>query len=139
MERIVLDTNALIQCIPIRSKYHIIWNKILDGSYQLCVSNAILNEYEEIIERLVDVSTAKFVINVILNNPNTVFINPTFNFVLIVADPDDDKFVDVAVAGRARFIVSDDKHFNVLKNIQFPRVEVVRVDKLYSDIVNQNN
>ena len=40
-------------------------------------------------------------------------------------DKDDNKFVDCAIAGNAQFIVTNDKHFEVLKNIQFPKVEVV--------------
>ncbi len=54
-------------------------------------------------------------------------ISPTYRFTLIVDDPDDDKFVDCAVAGNADFIVSHDKHYNVLKNIPFPKVNVIKI------------
>ena len=43
--RIVLDTNSLIQSIPERSPYFVVWKSILDGDNILCVSNEILNEY----------------------------------------------------------------------------------------------
>ena len=52
MSRIVLDTNSLVQCISPKSKYRKIWVCFLDGTNLLCVSNEILNEYEEILERL---------------------------------------------------------------------------------------
>ena len=50
MSRIVLDTNSLVQCISPKSKYRKIWDCFLDGTNLLCVSNEILNEYEEILE-----------------------------------------------------------------------------------------
>ena len=48
----------------------------------------------------------------------------------IYADPDDDKFVDCAVAANAKFIVTEDNHFNVLKNYVFPNVEIIKLDKI---------
>jgi len=42
-----------------------------------------------------------------------------------VADPDDNKFVDCAIACDAKYLVSDDKHFRVLGKIAFPKVEVL--------------
>ena len=57
---------------------------------------------------------------------------------LISKDPDDNKFVDCAIFGNADFIVSDDKHFKELENVDFPKVLVVRLDefaKRYKDII----
>ena len=47
---------------------------------------------------------------------------------LLKADEDDNKFVDCAIAGNAIFIVSEDKHFNELAMIPFPKVEVIGID-----------
>jgi len=41
-------------------------------------------------------------------------------------DPDDNKFFDCAVAGNADYIVSEDKHFNILKHIPFPSVNAIK-------------
>ena len=49
MRHVVLDTNALIQALPTRSRYHKIWTDFLAGRYCLCVSNEILTKYEEIL------------------------------------------------------------------------------------------
>ena len=46
---------------------------------------------------------------------------------MIRLDPDDDKFVDCAIASNADFIVTHDKHFNVLKDIDFPKVQTVNL------------
>jgi predicted nucleic acid-binding protein len=48
---------------------------------------------------------------------------------LINADPDDNKYTDCAIAGSANFIVSDDKHFLVLKAIPFPKITVLSIDE----------
>ena len=52
MERIVLDTNCLIQSISPRSPYRRIWDSFFDGTNLLCVTTSILNEYEEILNLL---------------------------------------------------------------------------------------
>ena len=108
MARLVLDTNSLIQCIAHRSHYHAIWLSLLDGRNNLCVTNEILEEYEEILERKASHTFAMLAINVILNNPHTIFVTPYYHFNLITVDFDDNKFVDCAVAGNAKFIVTED-------------------------------
>ena len=40
---------------------------------------------------------------------------------------DDNKFVDCAVAADAEFIVSNDKHFKVLEDIDWPKVTVLKI------------
>lgn len=126
--RIVLDTNSLVQCIAPRSHYRKIWDSYVEGDYVLCVSNEILNEYEEILERLAGVEVSKYAIEAILNSPHTLFCAPSYNFHLIEADPDDNKFVDCAVATGATCIVTEDHHFSVLSKIDFPKIVVVGID-----------
>ena len=49
-----------------------------------------------------------------------------FEWNAIVNDPDDNKFFDCAVAASADFIVTQDKHFNILKQIPFPSVVAIK-------------
>ena len=135
MSRIVLDTNSLIQCIPPKSRYHAIWQSFLSGKNTMCVSTEILVEYEEILQRLTDENTAQLVIGLIINNPNTQLFTPYYKFNLIVSDPDDNKFVDCAIAANAKYIVTEDKHFNVLKNYSFPRVDVTDLDSFLDEVI----
>lgn len=128
MGRIVLDTNSLIQSIPSRSRYHEIWQSFLDGTNILCVSTDILAEYEEILQRLTDEDTAQLIIELIINNPYTKFFTPHYKFNLIEADPDDNKFVDCAICANARFIVTEDHHFDVLNFCSFPKVDIIGID-----------
>ena len=130
MGRIVLDTNSLIQSIPSRSPYRPIWNSFMDGTNILCVSGEILNEYEEILERETSHAFALLAMNVIINNPYTIFVTPYYRFNLIKADPDDNKFVDCAVAGNARFVVTEDSHYKILREIDFPKVDIISLDDM---------
>lgn len=103
----------------------------------MCVTNEILEEYAEVIERMTDHEFAELAVDVIINNPYTEFITPYFKFNLIKEDPDDNKFVDCAVAGNAKFIVSEDRHYGVLKTIDFPKVEIIGLDEIMA-MLNQN-
>ena len=130
MARLVLDTNSLIQCIARRSRYHDLWLSLLDGRNMLCVTTEILEEYAEILERKTNPRFSELALNVIENNPYTLFVTPYYHFKLIAADPDDNKFVDCAVAANAKFIVTEDSHYNVLQDINFPKVEIIRLDEI---------
>ncbi|MBK7871122.1 MAG: hypothetical protein IPJ74_10745 [Saprospiraceae bacterium] len=53
------------------------------------------------------------------------WITKYYKWNLIEADADDNKFVDCAIACDAKYLVSDDKHFNSLDKIPFPKIEVL--------------
>jgi len=126
--RIVLDTNCLIQSIPQKSPFRAVWDSFLSGENILCVSNEIIEEYMEILQRLTDVQTAALVIKTIVENPFVEFIIPYYQFHLITADPDDNKFVDCAIAAAAKYVVTNDHHYDVLRLINtFPTVEILNL------------
>lgn len=124
MRRVVLDTNVLLVSISQRSKYHWVFKLLIEKEYELCVSTDILAEYAEIIGRHMGKETAESVLGVIENLTNVHFITKYYQFHLL-KDEDDNKFVDCAIASNADFIVSHDKDFNVLKNIDFPSIRVI--------------
>lgn len=70
---------------------------------------------------------ARNVVDLLLKSHNVMFVTPHFKFGLITADHDDDKFVDCAFAANATYIVSDDKHYDVLKEISFPKLLVLKL------------
>ena len=125
--KIVLDTNCLLACISSKSENFRVWKDFQAGKFTLCVSNEILEEYLEIIARKTNPVVAENVINAIVESEFVEFIDPQFHLGLIAADHDDDKFVDCAFAANAAYIVSDDSHFDVLKEIPFPQLLVLRL------------
>ena len=62
---IVLDTNCLVQMLSIHSPYRSAWQAFRDGKYILCVTNEILEEYQEIICRVANEAVAHNVVNAI--------------------------------------------------------------------------
>ena len=126
---IVLDTNCLLMSLSRRSPYYPVWRDFVNGKYTLCITNEILAEYEEILTDKVGAEIASNVITAILDLPNTKMIQVYYHLHLITADPDDDKFVDCAFKANARYIVTQDHHYDVLKQTPFPFIDVVGIDE----------
>lgn len=114
-QRIVLDTNCLLMAIPRRSPYHKILVDFLKGNYLLCVSNEVVLEYEEILISKVGLVIANNIVNAIMASPYTIFIHPQNRYHLIDSDPDDNKFVDCAITAKAKYIVTQDRHYDVVR------------------------
>lgn len=127
LRRIVLDTNCLISSLSKKGQYYPVWKGLQTGQYILCVSTEILEEYAEVIAQKMSAQVASSVIHLLLESSNVELINPYFSLHLIDADQDDNKFVDCAFAANATFIVSNDKHFDVLKVISFPQLIVLKL------------
>lgn len=132
--RIVLDTNCLVQMLSLHSAYRPGWQAFREGRYELCVSNEILSEYAEVIERVANAEVAHNIVNAIVRSPYTCFFDPHFHFRLIEQDPDDNKFVDCAIIAGADYIVTEDAHFRVLEDISFPKVYIVRLECFIKEI-----
>ena len=126
---IVLDTNCLLMSLSRRSRYYPIWRNFVDGKYSICVTNEILAEYEEILSQKIGAEIASNVIKALLDLPNTKIVQVYYHLHLITADPDDDKFVDCAFKSNAKYIVTQDHHYDILKETPFPHIEVVDIDE----------
>lgn len=136
MRRIVLDTNCLLQSLPSNSPYHKVWSDILNGQIQLCVNTEILNEYEEILAAKTTKEIAHNVVEAIARLSTTFYQEVYIHFGLITVDVDDNKFVDCAIATDAEYIVTNDKHFEVLKTIPWPKLSVIKIKEFITQIAN---
>lgn len=134
--RVVLDTNALVASFSKASPSNLIWRGLLEGKYTLCVSNDILWEYQEIIAQKTTPEIAENVISYLINSQFVEMITPYYHFELITTDRDDNKFIDYAIAANATFIVSDDKHFLPLQQIDYPRLLVIKIMEFVSILKN---
>lgn len=127
--RVVLDTNILLPSIGSRSPLRWIFDALLDGTFTLIASTPILLEYEEVIGEQTTPEIVQNVLHVLLTLPNVERVAPRFRWRLIRADPDDDKFVDAYLAAGAEALVSHDAHFDVLADLDFPRVTVLSAEE----------
>ena len=99
----------------------------MNGEIQLCVNTEILNEYEEILSEKTTKEIAHNVVEAIARLSTTYFQDSYYHFGLIKEDPDDNKFVDCAIAADAELIVTNDKHFNVLKTVAWPKLTIIKL------------
>ncbi|MCP4366155.1 MAG: putative toxin-antitoxin system toxin component, PIN family, partial [Planctomycetes bacterium] len=126
--RLVVDTNIFFSGFNPENYYYPIIEGIYSKKYRLLVSTSVLLEYEEILQRVFPEELLEHFWLFVLTSENVVFVNPTFSFQLPSADEDDQKFVDCAVCGNADFLITNDKHYNMLKDIEFPKVEVIKAE-----------
>ena len=132
--KIVLDTNVLLISLPTKSKYRPIFDYLINGEFELVISNEIISEYVEIIEQKTNEIIANNVIELLLSLENVLKVEVYFKWGLIKNDYDDNKFVDCAISSEAKYIVTNDKHFNILKDIQFPKVNIISIDNFLKKI-----
>lgn len=130
---IVLDSNVLLQVAFTKKPLKVVWDRLLDGSYTLCVTEDILYEYQEkVIDCFHNEMLANLLINTLLNCPFVKRVETFFRYNYITADPDDNKFVDCALACNATYIVTEDSHFDELRKVEFPKVDVISL----ADFIN---
>lgn len=126
--KVVLDTNTILRSISRRSAFSIVLDKLYEGEYELWVTNDILLEYEEKIADIFSKETAELIIGALSLLPNVKKADIHYHLYLIDADKDDNKFSDCAFAGNVHYLVTNDKHFNVLKSIPFPAINVITLE-----------
>jgi len=123
--KVVLDSNVLLVALGKRSKYRPIWNAFVEGKIQLIISDEIVFEYTEILQQFSAPGLAEIVLEIFIESPDIILQQVYYNWNAIEADPDDNKFFDIAVAANADYLVTNDAHFNVAKNLLFPSVKIV--------------
>jgi putative PIN family toxin of toxin-antitoxin system len=126
--KVVIDTNILVSALSKKSQYHWLVQQILDEKFDVHVTDDILLEYEEILIQKYSYSVANNFIAALKELPNVYFTQVYFNWKLL-SDEDDNKFADCAIAANANYLITQDKGFNILKQTDFPKVNVITLDE----------
>lgn len=126
---VVIDTNVFLVIVPSRSKYHWLFEAIRNNRLTLLISSEIALEYEEQLSVRYKVDFIDQLLQILTLKSTIKLITPYYNWNLISADADDNKFVDCAIAGNADYIITHDADFNILKRIPFPKVNVARIEE----------
>jgi len=134
--KVVFDTNCLLAALSPNSPYRCLWDAFRRKEFVLCYSTEILQEYEELLLRFYSTTAAYLTLETLLKSSNVVQTIPYYKWNLISADWDDNKFVDCALNAGADFIVTNDKHFNVLKKIDFPKIKIIDIESFKKIISN---
>ncbi len=116
MLKIVIDTNVFISSFFGDVPREII-NLWKEGNVILCLSQNIIEEYIEVMNRLglKDAKEIQQLTKLFAEGYNSIFTSKTPNINIIEDDPDDNKFIECAVALDCKFIISGDKHLKDIK------------------------
>ena len=123
--RVVIDTNVLRTTINRKNFEFFIYESFASKQFDWVVSTDILNEYAEKLDEFYSESTADYVLDVLCNASNTIFSEPYYYWNLIKEDSDDNKFSDLAISANAHCLVTYDKHFDIFKTLEFPKLKVL--------------
>jgi len=72
---------------------------------------------------------ANNVLEAFLEAPNVLSIRTHYRWNMIVAYPDDNKFTDAYINGNADYLITNDAHFNAVKNVEFPKINILSPDE----------
>lgn len=117
MIRVVLDANVFVSSFFGGNPRKIVdlWKA---GQVTLCLSRSIIDEYIEVLQRLglqnereLDELLALFA-----RGLHVVFAAKTPELHIVEKDPDDNKFMECAVALKANFVISGDKSLTAIQD-----------------------
>ncbi len=111
MLKVVLDTNVWISAFfggPPRQILEL-W---ADGKIAICLSPAMFDEYTAVMMRMGFIESPRYqeYLALIAEGNNILFTARTPELHVVEDDPDDDRFIECAVALECDYIVSGDKH-----------------------------
>ena len=116
MTRVVVDTNVFISSFFGGNPRKIIklWKF---GEITLCLSRPIVDEYIEVLRRLElqDEKELEELLGLFAHGFHLVYTAKTPELHVVEEDPDDDKFIECAVALKAKFVITGD---SAVKKIQ---------------------
>ena len=108
---VVLDTNVFISGVFFSGPPYQILRAWRDGKINLVLSEKIFEEYV----RVAEVLSERFPQTQLTPILELLMVEAEFTSAFdlpkpVCADPDDDKFIECAIAGKAEAIISGDKH-----------------------------
>jgi putative PIN family toxin of toxin-antitoxin system len=117
LSRVVVDTNVFISSFFGGNPRKIIdlWKS---GQIVLCLSRPIVDEYVEVLRRmgLQNERELEELLSLFAHGFHVLFTAKTPNLTIIEKDPDDNKFIECAVALNSKSIISGDKALQEIKD-----------------------
>ncbi|MBW1715141.1 MAG: putative toxin-antitoxin system toxin component, PIN family [Deltaproteobacteria bacterium] len=117
MIKVVVDTNVFVSSFFGGNPRKIVdlWKS---GQLTLCLSKPIIDEYVEVLQRLGLKNERELseLLNLFAHGFHSTFSAKTPELHLVEEDPDDDKFIECAVALKADFVISGDKRLIAIEN-----------------------
>ena len=136
--RIVIDTNVVASAIFFGGKpAELLKLVMLRRSISAIATLEILEEYQVTIDYLLRKYNGKKLNFTMIPLFSAMEIINSSSKIAVCRDPDDDKFISCAIAGKCHYIVSGDKDLLTLKKVQ--NVQIVTVTNFFRRLPKQNN
>lgn len=133
MARLVLDTNVLVSAAMAAGKPRKLLERCIHGTDTLLESRETLRELVEVLRRPKFRMTEEEVHEVLGAIVGIAeVIEPTNPLAVVKEDPDDDRFLELAVEGADDYVVSGDKHLLGLNS--FRGIPVRKVNEAPHDL-----
>ena len=114
--KVVLDTNIFVSSFFGGNPREIVdlWKT---GDITLCISKSIIEEYVEVLRRLglQDEHELDELLGLFAHGFHVIFAARTPKLHIVERDPADNKFIECAVALKADYVVSGDKHLTEIR------------------------
>ena len=121
----ILDTNVLISGIFWKGTPFEILKAWQEQRFRLAISPPILDEYRRVLEEMSKKRSSLVAGSILeLIEFHSEMIEPVSFAKAVCSDPDDDKFLEAAVAADADYVVSGDA--GLLRVKKYQRVQIVR-------------
>jgi len=116
MIKVVIDTNVFVSSFFGGNPRKIIdlWKM---GKLVLCLSSKIIDEYVEVLRRLglQGEDELEELLSLFAEGFNNIYMASTPSLSVVRDDPDDNKFIECAVAAKARYVISGDRHLKAIE------------------------
>ena len=130
----VIDCNVFISCLSGKSFCHEIIKALYQGRFELVLSTEIYFEYKEKLSEKYAATIVNAFLEAIEMSPFVKSYINYYSWNLVKNDADDNKYTDIYIAASADYLVTEDGHFSQLKNIDFPKVNVVGIEEFIKKI-----
>jgi len=126
--RVVLDTNIFVSGIHWKGDSEKVLGAWFDNKFDLISSEEIIQELVETLSNFKKTMSRDDMLHwVSILIGKGLLVKPEISLRVVKDDPDDDKFLEVALEGDADYIVSQDKHLLKLK--EFRGIKIVKPDE----------
>ena len=133
MHKIVFDTNTLVSAVGWKGAPRKVFDLCIDDKLKIVTSNELIDEFIEVIFRskfdFIEEDIKLTIIQAIISISDIV--DPKMKLNIIKDDEKDNKFLECAVTGNAKFIISGDNHLLKLK--EFEGIKIVNASKFLKD------
>ena len=137
--KIVIDTNVFISAVLFGGEADKILSLGKGKKVTIVISKEILNEYIKVLAypkfKLTDEEIKSIIGEELLPIVTIVNVNSIIKY--IKADPEDDKFLSLAVDGQADYIISGDKHLLDVK--KYKKFKIITIKEFLEMDVSKMN